>query len=58
MTNKKKTSVGVEVNRESIFIADIVPDEDGNLKIKKLEDFTDSKAEYDLYRAIAAAKKQ
>jgi hypothetical protein len=45
-----------ELTRESIFIADIAPDEDGSLKIKRLEDFTDSKAEHDFYQALAAKK--
>ena len=55
MINKTKTSIGVERIRESIFIADIVTDEDGSLKIKNLEEFTDSKAELDFAQAIAAA---
>jgi hypothetical protein len=59
-TIKTKTSVGVELNRESIYITHIATDEDGSLKIKKIEDFTDSKAELDFYQAIAATgvKKQ
>ena len=56
MINKTKTSIGVERIRESIFIADIVTDEDGSLKIKNLEEFTDSKAELDFAQAIAAAR--
>jgi hypothetical protein len=56
MTNKMNTSLGVEATRESIFIADIVTDEDGSLKIKQLEEFTDSKAELDFVQAIAAAR--
>jgi hypothetical protein len=55
MTNKTKTSIGVERIRESIFIADIVTDEDGSLKIKKFEEFMDSKTELDFAQAIAAA---
>jgi hypothetical protein len=55
MINKTQTSIGVERIRESIFIADIVTDEDGSLKIKKFEEFTDSKAELDFTQAIAAA---
>ena len=49
------TSVGVEMIHESIFIADIITDEDGNLKVKQLEEFTDSKAEYDFVQAMVAA---
>ena len=37
---------------------DIVTDEDSeNLKIKRVEEFTDSKTYLDFYRAVAAAKK-
>jgi hypothetical protein len=49
------TSIGVETIRESVIIAHIVTDEDGNLKIKRTEEFTDSKAELDYVQAIAAA---
>jgi hypothetical protein len=56
MTNRVNTSIGVEVNREMIFILHIATDEGGNLKIKKLEDFADSKVELDYYQAIAAAE--
>jgi hypothetical protein len=56
-TNKSKTPFG-EMIRESIFILDIVADEDGSLKIKRLEEFTDSKAHLDFYQVVAAAKKQ
>ena len=60
MTHKTNTSLGVENIRESIFIAHIVSDENESLKIKKIEEFTDSKAELDYVQAIAAetAKKQ
>jgi hypothetical protein len=60
MTHKANTSIGVEMNRESIIIAHIVSDENGSLKIKEHEEFTDSKAELNFYQAIAAAssKKQ
>jgi hypothetical protein len=57
MTNKSKTSFG-EMNRESICIAHIVTDEDGSLKIKTLEEFTDSKTEHEFFQAIAAARNQ
>jgi hypothetical protein len=56
MIHKVNTSFGVEMNRESIVITHIVSDEDGSLKIKKIEDFTDSKAELDFVQAIAAAR--
>lgn len=50
------TSVGVEMVREMILIVHIVPDEDGKLKIKTLEEFTDTKGYLDFFQAIAAAK--
>jgi hypothetical protein len=56
MTNKTKTSIGVEMNRESIFIGHIVTDEDGSLKLKQVEEFTDSKTYLDFTQAIAAAR--
>jgi hypothetical protein len=55
MNHKAKTSIGVECTRESILTVRFVTDEDGNLKIKQLEDFTDSKTELDFYQAMAAA---
>ena len=57
VTNKVNTAIGVEMIRESIFIGHIVADEDGNLKIKQMEEFTDSKAYLaGITQAIAAAK--
>jgi hypothetical protein len=53
--DKVKTSIGVEMVHESIFIADIVTDEDRSLKVKRLEGFSDSKAELDFVQAMAAA---
>ena len=50
-----KTSDGVDVIRESIFIKHIVTDEDGSLKIKQGEEFVDSKAYLDTIQAFAAA---
>ena len=39
-----------------ILITQIVTDEDGSLKIKELEEFTDSKAYLDFFEAVAVAK--
>ena len=39
-----------------IFIAEIVTDEDGSMKVKQLEEFTDSKAYLDFFETAAAAK--
>ena len=44
------------MTRESIFIKHIVTDEDGSLKIKLVEEFTDSKTYLDALEAVAAAK--
>ena len=43
-------------DRESIWIVEIV-DEDGDLKIKQIEQFIDSSAHNNLALAVAAAKK-
>ena len=43
------------MTRESIYIAQIVTDDDGSLKIKRIEDFTDSKAHLDFVQAVTAA---
>ena len=44
------------MTRESILIARVVPDEDGSLKIQRLEEFTDSKAHLDFLQAVVASK--
>ena len=44
------------MNRESIYIGHIAADEDGSLKIKRVEEFTDSKAHLDFVQAITEAK--
>jgi hypothetical protein len=49
------TSIGVENTRESVCILLFVTDEDGSLKVKQLEEFTDSKAELDFAQAVAVA---
>ena len=56
MTNKTKTSIGVEMSRESIFIGHVVTDEDGSLKLRQVEEFTDSKTYLDFTQAIAEAR--
>jgi hypothetical protein len=55
MDHKVKTTIGFENVRESIFIIHMIPDEDGILKLEKMEEFTDSKLELDFTQAIAAA---
>ena len=46
----------MEVAREMILISHIVTNEDGSLKVKQLDEFTDSKAYLDSSKAIAEAK--
>lgn len=48
--------IGIEMVRESIFTLHIVTDEDGSLKIKQLDEFTDSKTNLDFFKAVAEAK--
>ena len=55
MDRKVNTSLGVESARESIFIIYFVTDEDGSLKLEKMEEFTDSKAELNFAQAVARA---
>jgi hypothetical protein len=56
MAHKTNTSFGVEMNRELISIAYIISDENGSLKIKRIEEFTDSRAELDCVQALAATR--
>ena len=46
------------MNREMIWIGHIVTDEDGSLKLKQIEEFTDSKAYLNFFKAVAEAKAQ
>jgi len=54
-----KNSVGIERAIESLSIVHFVTDEDGSLKVKKLEDFRDSKVHLEqresMGKAIATA---
>jgi len=47
----------VKLDHESIYIIHIVPDEDGTLKIKQVDEFTDSKAYFDIHQAMAVGEK-
>lgn len=51
-----KSSSGVDIDREPIYISTLVTDEDGSLKIKQNEEFTDSKVYLDMFKAAAEAK--
>ena len=46
----------MDFNLETILTAHIVTDEDGSLKIKEINEFTDSKAFLDFLNGIAEAK--
>ena len=52
---KVMTSIGVEMNHESMNILDIVTNEDGSMVFKRLEHFIDSKVELDLAQALKEA---
>ena len=56
LTLKGTTSVGVEMEYESILIVTFVTDEDGVLKMKRVESFVDSKAYLELFKAAAEGK--
>lgn len=56
MTNNVKTKTGMDMSRESIMIMEVVTDEDGSLKIGRVEEFTDSKAFVDNLQVYAAAR--
>jgi hypothetical protein len=43
----------VETVHESIYITEVVTDEDGNFKIKRSEDFVDSKVHVETRKANA-----
>ena len=49
------TSLGVKMIREVILILQIVTDEDGSMKVKRAEEFTDSKSYLDFSKATAEA---
>ena len=50
-----KSSLEIDTTHESMFIVHIVADDDGSLKIKKLEDFRDSKVYLEIREAMTAA---
>ena len=55
LTTETKTKIGVDGTFELINISHIVTEEDGSLKIKKMEDFVDSKSNIDIIKAYDAA---
>jgi hypothetical protein len=50
-----KTSIGVGSTHESLIIVHIATDADGSLKIKKIEDFFDTKVYLEFKQAMTAA---
>ena len=56
MTYGSKTSIGADMRFESILIGETVTDEDGSLKFKRIEEFSDSKAELDFLQTVAATR--
>ena len=54
-SGKVQTTFGVEINREAISIATIVPGEGGKLKIMKIEEFVDSKTDSECAQKIGEA---
>ena len=50
-----KSPLGRDTTQETIFIAHIVADDDGSLKVKKLEEFRDSKVYLEIREAMTAA---
>jgi hypothetical protein len=49
------TTFGVEINREAISIVHTATDDDGNLKIKTLEEFVDSQTYLESMKAVHEA---
>ena len=50
-----KDPTGVETTQELIYIAHIITDEDGSLKIKQVEDFLDTKAHLEFAQSMGPA---
>jgi len=55
-SGKAPSSIGTEVIFEMVVTAEIVTDDDGSLKVKRIDEFTDSKAYLDFFKAVEAAK--
>ena len=47
---------GIDTKCEAIYIAHFITDEDGSLKLKHVDEFTDSKVYSGLHKALAEAK--
>ena len=55
-TNKAMTKIGVLASHEVILTIQIITDEDGSLKIIRVDEFTDSKVWLDFFEAVKQAK--
>jgi hypothetical protein len=53
-----ETTLEVEVLREAICIITIVTDDDGDLKILRIEEFVDSKIHIEVLQALEEANPQ
>jgi len=51
-----KNPYGLNTIRESIFITHIVTDDDGSLKVKQFDEFTDPIAYLEMRKAYAAVR--
>ena len=47
---------GLDTKLETIYITHFVTDDDGSLKVKQMDEFTDSKAYSVVHKALAEAK--
>ena len=47
---------GLDTKCEAIYISHFVTDNDGSLKLKQIEEFTDSKVYSGVHQALAEAK--
>jgi len=47
---------GLDTKCEAIYIAHFATDDDGSLKLKLVDEFTDSKVYSDVHQTLAAAK--
>jgi len=56
LTTKAKGLLGLEMDREMMLISESAPDEDGSLKIKRLETFVDSKPYLEFLQTVTEMK--
>ena len=56
MTIEAENPIGLDTKGEAIYIAHIVTDDDGSLKVKQLDEFHDSNVYPGVHKALAEAK--